>query len=69
MHKLPVKYPTIFGNESEWNENLASYKIKIKKFLKVLKKMNYRKAVSMEVLAQKNKNLVNLEKNIKIIND
>ena len=50
-------------------KNLASYKIKIKKFLKVLKKMNYRKAVSMEVLAQKNKNLVNLEKNIKIIND
>ena len=50
-------------------KNLARYKIKIKKFLKVLKKMNYRKAVSMEVLAQKHNNLINLEKNIKIIND
>ena len=50
-------------------KNLARYKIKIKKFLKVLKKMNYRKTVSMEVLAQKHNNLINLEKNIKIIND
>ena len=50
-------------------KNLAKYKKEIKKFLKVLKKTNYRKAISMEVLAQKNKNLINLEKNIKIIND
>ena len=50
-------------------KNLANYKKEIKKFLRVLKIMNYRKAISMEVLAKKNKNLINLEKNIKIIND
>ena len=50
-------------------KNLTGYKKKIKKFLKVLKKMNYKKAISLEVLAQKNKNLSNLKKNIKIIND
>ena len=38
-------------------------------FLNILKKKNYKKVISMEVLSQKSKNLFNLEKNIRIIND
>jgi sugar phosphate isomerase/epimerase len=50
-------------------KNLQGYKKRIKNFLNALKKMNYRKAISMEVLAKKKDNLVNLEKNIRIIYD
>ena len=50
-------------------KNLNKYKKKINFFKKVLKKSKYNGVISMEVLAQRKKNIKNLEKNIKILND
>ena len=50
-------------------KNIKKYNTEVKKFKETLKISNYNGVVSMEVLAKKKKNIKNLEKNIKIIND
>ncbi len=72
IQSLVKKYISYIGHvqiSAPRLKNLKGYKKKIKMFLNILKKKNYKKVISMEVLSQKSKNLFNLEKNIRIIND
>ena len=49
-------------------KNLLKYKTKIKLFIRSLKKLGYKKVVSVEMLKNKNNNLTNVNKILNLLN-